>query len=62
MYQLIAKTLSNKGFQTKVFSNGIIVSLSNRNLNSFEVEMALGNEFEGMFSFSRKFDGSVIVK
>ena len=58
---LIAAALRNNGFDVKVYSNGILVSL-NRYLYTSEVETALDNTFESItFNLSR-YGNSVLVK
>ena len=58
---LIVQTLRNNGFDVKVYSNDILVSL-NRYLYTSEVETALDNAFEGItFNLSR-YGNSVLVK
>ena len=58
---LIAIALRNNGFDVKVYSNGVMVSL-NRYLYISEVETALDNIFEGItFNLSR-YGNSVLVQ
>jgi hypothetical protein len=60
--QLISKSLQDKGFETKVSSNGVQVSL-NRPMNQMEIETALEDEFEGIkFQFTRTSKNSYNVK
>ena len=58
---LITATLRNNGFDVKVYSNGILVSL-NRYLYISEVEIALDTLKEGVVFNLSRYGNSVLVK
>lgn len=59
---IIASTLAQLGFVTRITGNGVIVSL-NRVINTLEVEIALAQEFEGIeFQVSRISKNRVLIE
>lgn len=60
MNAIIAQTLTEKGFTVRTSGKSLVVSL-NRTVRTWEIEMALGDEFEGMFTFVRTLSGEVVI-